>query len=264
VADDEPADEDIGVLNAEVTALHILRELDLSADQLGLVAKAAREVETKQMKQTSPPKVSAAYRATLVALRDALARGDEEKSADYRARLDELHDTEDPDLRLTIDISKAARKNAQLALRVLSVRQLGAFTANLELADPTELWTAGLKAVRGLTDAEVNEEVGQLTDEMTWLVAGTEAAGARIKERLTALLQQARKLKDADFERQLPELEEKGRNIIGQVDNMTLLTRNIEHGMAEFLSNPRLRSAIESVRKTPRKPANHDAAAKPG
>jgi hypothetical protein len=255
-SDDEPSD-DPPVVTAEVTALHVLRELDLSPGQLDSLAKLAKGAAAKEVKQRGPGKASAAYRATLTALRDALARGDPEKSADYRARLDELQEAEEPDLHFSLQVSELAGRNAQAALRLLNVRQLGVFIANMEMADPVELAESGLESVRGLHEKEANEETELLADEIAWLVAGKDAAaGKEIKKKVTALLQRARGLKNADFDRQLPDLLQEARKMVGNIDNLTLLTRNLEHGMAEFLSNPQLARSIQAVRRTTPKAKN--------
>jgi DNA-binding response OmpR family regulator len=68
-----------------------------------------------------------------------------------------------------------------------------------------------------------------------------------LMERIVILLERARDLKsNTDFERQREELEKEARQIMGEVDSLKVLGHVFEHGMAELLSNPRLKAATKA------------------
>ena len=69
---------------------------------------------------------------------------------------------------------------------------------------------------------------------------------------MTALLQRAGKAGAAGNRKAL---ENEVRQIVGQVDNMEVISHILEHGMAEFLSNPRLEAAIRVQSRIASKPA---------
>jgi hypothetical protein len=66
------------------------------------------------------------------------------------------------------------------------------------------------------------------------------------------LLQRAARIKnDAAFAAHRKDFEKEVREIIGDVDNMTVIGNILEHGMAELLSNPRLEAAIRIQSRAP-------------
>jgi molybdenum-dependent DNA-binding transcriptional regulator ModE len=241
--------DDPNAMTMEVAALQTLRDLDLSPSQLDALGKIVQETPVEDRKR-KPAKVSAAYRNALRSLREALRKADEQHASQFREKLDELQEKEEPVLDSECEISTEARKQAAAALRLLSVRQLGILVGSLDLTDPAELLVAGVESVRGLKSQEKDEEVKRLADEVAWVVAGAdEDAAAKVRENASKLLERAAAIaSQQQFKLQQRALEGEARQVVGNVDNMTMLGHSLEYGMAELLSNPRLDSAIRAAR----------------
>lgn len=241
--------EDPNAMTMEVAALQTLRDLDLSPSQLDVLAKIVQEAPVED-RQRKAAKVSIAYRNALRSLRDALRRADEQHASQFREKLDELQEKEEPVLDSECAISTDARKHAGAALRLLTVRQLGILVGSLDLADPAELLVAGIESVRGLKNQEKDEEIKRLADEVAWVVGGAdEDAAAKVRESATKLLERAVAIpSQQQLKLQQRALEAEARQVVGNVDNIMMLGHSLEYGMAELLSNPRLDSAIKAVR----------------
>ncbi|HEV3117912.1 MAG TPA: hypothetical protein VGY58_12725 [Gemmataceae bacterium] len=249
-ADTRPGD--LNALSLEVAALQTLHDLELSQAQLAAFIKLAHEAAPTAA-DGAEGKASPAYGKALGELRDALARGDDEQIATCRDKLDALHEKEEPELDLQVEVTDAARARALPALRILKAPQVAAFLASVEVADPGDLLVDGLEQVRGLSEAEQKDETSRLAAEVSWLVAGRdEKAGAKVRDRVTALLEQASAAKDeAAFQKEHAALEREARAIAGPVDPLAVLARSLEHKMAELLSNPRLESALTTIKTRP-------------
>src|SRR5262249_49362953 len=156
-----------------------------------------------------------------------------------REKLDGIMQKEEPELDDNIVITNEARNNATTALKLLDVRQIGSFLANLELTDPAELITSAFDSVRGLKDKEREEEAGTVAEEVAWLVDGADGdESEKTKDQVTALLQRAAAIKsDGDFQKQRKSLQDAAKQIIGDVDSLQVLDHIAEKGMAELLSN---------------------------
>lgn len=241
--------DDVNAMTMEVAALQTLRDLDLTPAQLTALEKIAKDAGISD-RERKPGKVSPAYRMALRSLRDALRRGDEEHAAQFREKLDALQEKEEPALDAEVQVAPEARAQAAAALHVLNVHQLGTFVGTLELADPAELLATALDTVRGLKGEEKNEEMGRVAKEIGWLVGGSdEEAANKAKEAASKLLERAGAIgSQQQFKLQQNALEVEARQIVGEIDNVTLMTHSLALGMAELLSNPRLESALRYAR----------------
>jgi hypothetical protein len=233
-------------LSLEVAALQILHDLELTPAQLSALAKLARE-SAPAAKPRESAKASPGFTAALTSLHGALARGDDNQIGEAREKLDLLMQKEEPELDDGIAVTESARSNAAEAIKILNVRQVGVFLGTLELTDPAELLITALDQVRKLSSSkEVEEEIATVTEEVGWLTSGDDdEAAQKVKQKATALLQKAARLKnDAAFAGQRKSLEKEARAAAGEVDNLDVIGHILEHGMADLLSNPRLEAAI--------------------
>jgi hypothetical protein len=194
--------------------------------------------------------VSADLSSALKNLRDALQKGDDERISDCRDRFDELMEKEEPELDNHVTVSEEARRNAAAALKLLNLRQLGSFLSSLDLTDPVELLMAGAEQVRLLEMDQRKDEISKLADEIAGLVNSMDSDAQKLKGQIVAFLEKAADLKkETDFEQRRKALEKEARDIIGEVDNLKLLSHVLEQGMAELLSNPRLETAIKARKR---------------
>jgi hypothetical protein len=241
--------DDLTALSLEVVALQTLQDLDLEPDQLKAVAKLAKGAAgEKPAAQTV--KASAELGKALKDLRAALVKGDDEKISDLQAKLDDLREKENVELPEKVAASPTARKRASQFMKLLTVRQLGGLIGGLELVGPRDRLIQALEDVRGLPADQFKEVRDEAAAEVGWLAAGFDAKKAEdISKKASALLDEAYRLKDPDFNKQQPALEKKARSLIGTVDNMRVLTHILEHHLAEVLSNPALEKALEVFQK---------------
>jgi hypothetical protein len=239
-------------VSMEVLALQALRQLDLDAAQLEAIRKIVRETgQPAGARQAA--QCSEKYRQTLSELRAALAKpNDSDRILDLENQLENLRDSENPDMDDNWEITEAARDRAPEVFRLLSARQVVAYLRGYgdQLGDPYELITEALDKVRGMSDEEwkvlreiVGEDVGRQA-------AGLDAArGVEIGEKIIQLMIQARAMKENEFKSQRAELLRSARNILGNPSSLDVIRHSVEYTLAELLSNPRLPAAIAAVPK---------------
>jgi hypothetical protein len=235
----------INELSLEVAALHLLHDLELSLPQLDELIKLARDCAAKP--PSSQAKVSSAYRAALAQLRTALIKSEDEKIAELMEKLDQIHEKEELELDTAVEITPTARQKAAAAVQVLSVRQLAVLIGTLELAEPSELLVEGLAQIRTVKE-DKDDEMEQIAEEVSTAAGMDEEATKKLKDQAIALLKKASEMKDDVFKRQKAALEKQARQLVGKFDPVVALNRSVEHGMAEFLSNPRCEMALKSMR----------------
>jgi len=251
-------------VSLEIAALQVLHDLELPPAKLAALAKLAHDSAPKGEKR-DPAKASAEISKALTDLHAAYGRGVDEKIGEAREKLDELMEKQEPEIDNRVTLTEVAKEKAEEALKLLNVRQAGAFLATLDHTDPIELLSAALEQVRSLKAAELEEEIASVAEEAAWLLDGLDTEeGDKTKDKVTALLKRASALKtDAVFNRQRKALEEEVKKIVGDVDNTEVLSHILEHGMAELLSNPRLEAAIRIQQRVPAS-SRPDAKAKAG
>jgi hypothetical protein len=234
-------------VSLEVAVLQTLHDLELSQAQLSKLSQLARKSAPK--KESRHPAMTSPELATaLNNLHAAYVKGDDNGINECREKLDALMEKQEPELDNGVVITEEAKANAAEALKVLNVRQVGAFLATLELTDPAELLLSALEQVRELkNEKELEQETATVAEEVVWLVHGLDEHedSPRIRKKITELLQRAYQLKkDAGVGNDSESLEQEAREIGKEVDNLDVISHILEHGMAEILSNPRLDSAI--------------------
>jgi hypothetical protein len=250
-----PGKEDLNTVSLEVQALQALHQLDLTGAQLEALAKVAGDTAGK-LGDRKPAKASDKYRKLLVDLRDAYLKGDSERIDELNDQKDELDDSESPDLNDDIDVTDAARKEAPKFLRLLTPRQAVAYLALYEddLANPQAGLLDALDKSRTATTPEWKELREDLTDKTGWQVAGLDSDKAdKINEKVGALLDKVKALKDADFKAQRDDLEKAAREIVGDVGPTDVLRHVLEHDVADLLSNPQLPAVLGARMKNAKK-----------
>lgn len=242
---------ELNSLSMEVAALDMLRNLELRPDQLRALTELANgAAETEATRPAA--KATAAFRQALTNLHGALVRGDGNKIADARDKLDALLDKDSPEIHDEIRISDIARERAGKAVKLLTVPQIGAFLTAQQLADPMDVLNDGFHQIRQAKGADKDQMRDQIADEVAWLVGGigTEEE-TKVRTQATELLNRAAGLADDEYKRQLGKLRIEARKIVGQPDAVEVIRHTLDHGMAELLSNPRLGVAIEATKRKP-------------
>jgi hypothetical protein len=244
-------------LSQEVAALQTLYSLNLTRPQLEQLQKLAGEIAPKPSRPAEV-KASATFRKRLMALRDALVKGDEERISQLADQFEAMRESELPEMDDGIDLTEEAIEEAPRVLRLLTARQVAGYLATFadDIPDPLERLLAAVDKVRGLSAKEWAEFRDEVSQEVGELLAGLDDdRAARLGDRVVQLLIVTRSLKDAEFKAQRPELEKKARAIIGDVGPTDVLRHVTERGLAELLSNPRLPAAITArlrqVKKSP-------------
>jgi hypothetical protein len=234
-------------VSMEVAVLQTLHDLELAPAQLTKLSHLARASAPKE-ENRQPAKTSAEFVTALKNLHAAYARGDDKQISECREKLDALMEKQQPELDNGVSLTEEAKGKAAEALKVLNVRQVGAFLATLELTDPAELLLSALEQVRELkNNKELEQEIASVAEEVTWLMHGLEEdeASQNTKDKVTQLLERAGKRKnEAGDGNDRESLEKEAGDIVKEVDNMDVISHILDHGMAEMLSNPRLHAAI--------------------
>jgi hypothetical protein len=258
-AADAPKDtvgkDDLNSLGLEVAALQLAHQMGLTTDQMEAFAKLAKDAAPKDAAR-KPAKVSDKYRKTLQSYHDALIKGDDDRIDDLGEELEDLRDSEDPDLDDRVETTDEARKLAPRALKLLGARQTAAYLGLYgdDLPDPVEDLLAALDKSH---DPEEKDWKGLRDDtvaEVGWLVAGFDKdAAGKASDKAGALLDRARGLKDEEFKTQRPQLEKEARDLAVEVGATEVLRHILERDLAELLANPRLPAALDARVKEAKK-----------
>ncbi len=239
-------------LSLEVAAMETLHDFKLTGPQVEVLRKLAMETAPKDQSRR-PGKGSEKLRKALTSLHQALVENkDDDRVNQLADQVDELRETENPDLDDGIEISEEARRRAPEIFQLLSARQVAGYLAAVSgnIADPRERLMEALEKVRGLSQDQWKDFRDEIADEIGPLVAGLDEEKAeRVGDEAVQLLIMARGMKDPEFKKQKRELEEKARKIVGNIGSMEVLQNVMEHSLAGLLSNPQLEAAIEVMRK---------------
>jgi hypothetical protein len=235
-------------LMGEITALQILYTLRLTPDQRQALRELARETAAKPR----PPqeiKASDELRQTLLRLRGALVKEDEELVEKLGEKLDKLRKAENIEFDDEAEMTEAARRLAPAALKLLSARQVAAYLGSCadDIQDPAVLLVEALGKVRGLSDDDWKEFRDDVSDRVALLLAGLDEERVdELSEQVAAVLIEARNLKDDDFKARRPDLEKAARKVCGDLGPTDVLRNVLERTLAELLSNPRLPAALNA------------------
>ena len=236
-------------MSMEVTALQTLHQFQFTSAQMQTLRKLAK-VTCQEAVARSAPKASEKYQHTLADLRKALVEANDSDRIDQLwDELESLQDGENPQLDDSVEITDAARRHAKEVLRLLSAGQVVAYLANYgeDFPDPHQRLLDALDEVRGLDAKQWQQLRDDVSEEVARLTAGLDTDKAeQISDQVVQLLIQVRALKDDEFKRERPELEEKARKIVGKMDPLTVIRHVVEQALAELLSNPRLAAAIDA------------------
>jgi hypothetical protein len=241
------APTDLNNLSLEVTVLQTLYQLRATPAQLEILRKLAKETTPKSY-TPKELKGSAKLRKTLVSLRDALLKEDEDQVSTLGDKLAELSSEEsfEPD---EVEITEAAQRHAAEVLRMFSAKQVACYVASDpdQFPDPLELMTDALGKARNLPVQEWRDLRDDVSERVGFLLAGLDEARAdKISEDVVDLLIKARGLKDDEFKVQRKELEKAARDIVGEVGPTDVIRNVVERALAELLSNPRLAAALDA------------------
>lgn len=239
---------DLNELALEVNALQSLYSLRLNEAQLQKLSTLAKETAQKPGQRT-PATTSKEYREKLQALRTVLVDLADERIEELNEQLDDLRESEKPTIDDGVEITDAARKAAPALLKVLMVQQVKDYVESLGegVVDPRTTLIDALASVRELNGRAWRERRDELVDQLVRLAAGVDADRAeKLSDQLTALLSTAHSLSDEEFKARKPKLEETARQLLGELDPFQVMRNAVEYSLAELLSNPRLRAAIDA------------------
>jgi hypothetical protein len=238
-------------LSMEITALETLQRFDFNTSQLQMLRKIASEtIQPAGARQAV--KCSPEFRQVLLELRAALEKPDEaEKINKLEDRLEELRDSENPDIDDGWEVSDAARAQAPEVFRLLSARQVVAcLSSGEDFTDPRELLAEAIDKVRGLDEKEWKLVREIVAEEVSRQVCGLDAhRGAEVGDKAVQLLIQVRAMKDQEFTAQREELRKAADEVVGKVSSLDVIRHSVECSLAELLSNPRLSRAIAAMTK---------------
>jgi hypothetical protein len=248
---------DPNLLSMEVKALRILRALEARPHQLTEIARAAKKTAGAPG-QREPAKVSDPYVEAMGEMRRALIANDAEKIEQLRTRFDELEDKSPPDLDDQIEITDGAEIEAARLLNIFSPQQVVSYAQSLEddFPEPVQLILEGLKEGRSLQNAEWETARNKLTDEVGWLVCGSQGEKAtKLEEQVSAFLDKKHGQAGAVVR------EAEVRQLVGTPGPVVILKNIMEHTLAELLANPQVERAAQDCLRHDKPPA--PAAPKP-
>jgi hypothetical protein len=243
----KPSDLSLSDLAMEVQALRLLRMLSFSPTQLKQIDKVVKEAAMPARERKG--KASAEYRKVLSNLRDALAQDEEESIDTLSDELDKLTESEKPELDDGIESTEAARKAVPDLLKQLRVTQYVAYVVMVadQVVDPADELKERLDKVRQLSLAEWKEQRSEIVDGVGKLLGGIDTKKVdAIREKVLAVLNQARTLKDEDYQQKKPELEKEIDDLTNDNGPGEIVKHIVELALADLLSNPRLASALEA------------------
>jgi hypothetical protein len=235
--------DDLTNLSMEVEALQALHALEITNAQLRDLLGIAKECAEKPRTRT-PAKASDAYRKALLDLRNALIRRDADRIDELKEKLDDLVETESPELDTDFETTAAARTNAPSTFKRLEFKQLLAFVHDQGdmLADPRESISSALQAGKDKKGDDWTAIRDQAADAVADVLAGANAAKVAEASRSVKALLDKWHGKAASAEALEPEIKQ----IVGGQSPTDLLRNAIESHLASILSNPRMPAAIEA------------------
>jgi hypothetical protein len=244
------ADEktDANVLSLQVTALEMLHRFQSSPEQLEAFLKVAKTAAPKAAAR-KPAKVSPKFLKTLIEVRDAYVKGDEDAIADKSAELDELRDKDNPDLDDDVDLTDVARKAAPSGLKLFTPRQVVLYLSEFseEFPDPLEKITETFDEARTLKGKDWDESRDTVAEQVGWLVGGLDAAAeAKVKKQVAELLDRVQKMTDAEYKAKKDDLTDAAKAITASVGPVDVIRNFMERSVAELLSNPQTVTVLEA------------------
>lgn len=237
--------EDINNIYLEVTALETMNHFKLTRPQLEQLRKLAASMARKAAPALE---VGDEFHKALAELRDALIDDNEARVAALTAALDEVREKENPEF-ADIEITAEASKRTPEVLHGLGARQVMGYLSDFseEFPDPRDKIDEAFDEIRNLKGKEWEELRDETAGQVAWLIAGLDAvAESRVRQRVVALLNRVHPMKDEEFSAKQEELSKQVDDIVGKVGPIEVIRHFTERSVAELLSNPRLKAAVEA------------------
>jgi hypothetical protein len=247
------AQDDAQMLSLEVVALQTLSRLDLSTAQLETLQKLAKGAAATPKTQGAV-KVTPAFVKTLKALRNALLE-DDDRIDELKEKLAEVMDKDKIQVNDRTPISDAGRRNASMAIRLMTPGQVLAYLELLEEddVDLLDILEEALEKGQGADAGRWKALRDQTAVEAAWLLAGSDEMRTRVAVKLlTAVLDQHHGAKSKNA---APDLEKQVQELSAGLDPFMVLRNTMEREMAELLSNPQLPQAIQHTLQQRKKSA---------
>jgi hypothetical protein len=246
----------VSFLSMEISALQALRQFQFDNDQLEKLIKVGSGEPGKGgtvpvNRRRAAGTASKEVLEKMIAIRKVLLDGENEDDLQKMTEeLQALLAKDKASIDDNIEITNAARKEAASVYRMLRVDQLASYIGKIadDIEDPIDQVMSALEQVGSLSDDEWKEQQTEIVDGIAQAVAGLDAAKAKnLTKDLLSLLTRARGIKKADLEKQMPELEEAARKIVGEIDAETVLRNRIQIDLATLLSNQSLTIACRGI-----------------
>jgi hypothetical protein len=240
-------DLSLGELALEMQALRMIRTLNLSPDQIKQLQKLVPE--TAMPSRERKGKASPEFRKVLLNLRDALAFDDEDSIDSLGEQLDQLNESEKPEIDDGVEVTEAARKAVPSVVKHLKVTQFVAYVTLVadQVVDPADELKERLDKVRLLSLAEWKEQRDEIADGVAKLLAGVDAKRAeKTHDQVIAILCQARTLSEEDYKKKQPNLEKEIDDLVEETGPSEIVKNIVQLALADLLSNPRLAAALDA------------------
>ncbi len=248
---------DLNELSLEVSALQAMSTFKLRPVQLKALLAMSRGAGSKSRKREEPD-ASPKYRKTLLALREALIKGDDDQSADLSDQLEQLRKDEDPDIDDEVDITDEARKQAPKVLAMLTAPQVAAHIAGYgeTTPDPFQMLSKAMRLTGGkrTPPAQWKEDRDQVARDVSALLTTDPGQMKKLQDQIARLLDRAFAVKPPMMKKERPDLAAAAKQIIGSVGPFDVLRNMVENDLAELLSNPRTPAAVEARLAAPKPP----------
>jgi hypothetical protein len=233
-------------LELQVTALTSIDDLDLSARQMKDLRTMASDTAGTSSPVPSEGKKDPSYHDALLALRNALVSGDDDKIGEAEDKVDEVREKLDIDPNgEEIATTGAARKKADAALKMISTSQLANYIS-MHSDDVPDAMDTIMDAIDQCKDGSrddfdsLRQEASQ---QVALLAAGPDqATSSDVAKQVSDLLEKAYKMKDPA--KHHDELEEQAREITKSIDSFDAMRRWMLREMADMLSNPQFEKAL--------------------
>jgi len=245
---DLSADISGAALENQVAALTTLDELDVSGPQLKQLRTLAKDTGAAPSADDTQPKVSSEYHTALLALRDALVAGDDDKIDDAQDKVEDLRDSQNIDPDQDYDITDPARLKAKSVLKLLNSSQIANYIALHadEVPDATEVIEDALDQCKDATADDFASLRDEAADQVGMLSAGLDQTAAKVVEqKVTDLLNRARAMTQDQFDASRSQLDAGARQITRNIDSFEALHHWMLREMADLLSNPQTAGALD-------------------
>jgi hypothetical protein len=240
-------------LELQVAALTTLDELDVTPEQVKQLTAMAAETAATPATDALPARGSSEYHTALLALRDALAGGEDDKVDDAEEKVDDLRDSQNIEPSVEFDITDAAKAKAPGALKLMGTSQIANYISmhSDEVPDAMDTILDGLDKCKDGSDADFASMRDEAADQVGLLAAGLDKTAAdAVGQKVTDLLNQARQMPQKKLDAGRPALERAAQKITRSIDSFTGLRHWMSREMADLLSNPQITQVLAAREKS--------------